>query len=73
MGPLCLREACVNCKVGNFYLQASEALLFKTYDSKRAPERPCGVFHTAFELPETPTEAPPRTSVEARTIALWDD
>lgn len=49
---------------------ANEALLFKVFDS--AEDVPRFVFHTAFDDPSTPEGAPPRRSVEVRTIALWD-
>uniref|UniRef100_A0A7S0L804 Methyltransferase n=1 Tax=Coccolithus braarudii TaxID=221442 RepID=A0A7S0L804_9EUKA len=49
---------------------ADEALLFKVFDS--APDETRFVFHSAFEDPSTPADAPPRRSVEVRTIALWD-
>ena len=29
------------------------------------------VFHTAFDDPSTPADAPPRVSIETRTIAFW--
>jgi len=47
-----------------------EALVFKVYDSRE--DGPRFVFHTAFNDPTTPADAPPRQSVEVRTIAMWD-
>ncbi|HEV3178251.1 MAG TPA: CmcJ/NvfI family oxidoreductase, partial [Stellaceae bacterium] len=55
-----------------FYLsrmQADEALLIKCYDSKtdgRARFAP----HTAFNDPTAPTGAPPRESIEVRTLVF---
>jgi len=48
-----------------------EALVFKVYD--KAEDGPRFVFHTAFDDPSCPTDAPPRVSVECRTIAFFDD
>ena len=47
-----------------------EALLFKVFDSEK--DVPRFVFHTAFDDPTAPVDAPPRKSIEVRTIALWD-
>jgi hypothetical protein len=47
-----------------------ECLLFKTYDKKE--DGPRFTFHTAFEDPLTPDDAPARQSIEARTIAFFD-
>jgi hypothetical protein len=51
-------------------MQLDEALLIKCYDShaSRAQFTP----HTAFESPLTPVNAPPRESIEFRTIAIFD-
>ncbi|QGZ95913.1 CmcJ/NvfI family oxidoreductase [Terricaulis silvestris] len=51
-------------------MQLNEALLIKCYDSdaSRAQFTP----HTAFESPLTPANAPPRESIEFRTIAFFD-
>ena len=53
-------------------MTAGEALIFKVFDSSQAPGVPRFVFHTAFDDPTTPADAPPRRSVELRTVALWD-
>lgn len=50
-------------------MEPGEALLFKTYDS--APDTACCVPHVAFDNPEAPADAPPRSSVELRAIAYW--
>jgi hypothetical protein len=51
-------------------MTADEALIFKVFDSSEAGVR--FVFHTAFDHPTTPADAPPRRSIELRTLALWD-
>ena len=53
-------------------MAAEEALLFKTFDSCEDGSTPRFVFHTAFDDPTTPDDAPPRRSIEVRTVALWD-
>ena len=67
-------------------LTRDEALLIKQWDSAgelarskgaagdgMASDRPCTFsFHSAFEDPETPTDAPERWSIEVRCIALYD-
>lgn len=47
-----------------------ECLVFKVYDKKA--DGPRFVFHTAFDDPMTPDEAPPRKSIEVRAIAFYD-
>jgi len=47
-----------------------EALVFKVYDKQE--DGPRFVFHTAFEDPSTPPDAPPRKSIEVRAIAFFD-
>jgi hypothetical protein len=50
-------------------MQTDEALLLKCYDSKtdgRARFAP----HTAFQHPTTPPDAPPRESIELRTLVF---
>mmetsp|Transcript_5730 Transcript_5730/g.11258 ORF Transcript_5730/g.11258 Transcript_5730/m.11258 type:complete len:604 (+) Transcript_5730:71-1882(+) len=47
-----------------------ECLVFKVYDKKQ--DGPRFVFHTAFEDPMTPADAPPRRSIEVRAIAFFD-
>jgi hypothetical protein len=51
-------------------LQLDEALLIKCYDSRRDVAR--FTPHTAFDNPLTPLSAPPRESIEFRTIAFFD-
>eukprot|EP00928_Gymnodinium_smaydae_P061257 TRINITY_DN4538_c0_g1_i1.p1 TRINITY_DN4538_c0_g1~~TRINITY_DN4538_c0_g1_i1.p1 ORF type:complete len:331 (+),score=77.93 TRINITY_DN4538_c0_g1_i1:57-1049(+) len=48
-----------------------EALVFKVYD--KAEDGPRFVFHTAFDDPRCPADAPARISIECRTIAFFDD
>lgn len=47
-----------------------ECLLFKVYDKKEEGAR--FVFHTAIDDPLEPPNAPPRKSIEVRTIAFFD-
>lgn len=51
-------------------LQPDEALLIKCWDSDEGVARFAP--HTAFEDPTTPPGAPPRESIEFRTIAFFD-
>jgi hypothetical protein len=51
-------------------LQLDEALLIKCYDSRTDVAR--FTPHTAFDNPFTPLSAPPRESIEFRTIAFFD-
>jgi len=67
-------------------LTGDEALLIKQWDSAGelarsnganpdavSPDAPCTFsFHTAFEDPTTPPDAPERWSIEVRCIALYD-
>lgn len=48
-----------------------EAIVFKCYNSRRDTAR--FVAHTAFDDPTTPANAPPRESIEMRTIAFFDE
>lgn len=50
-------------------LRAEEALLIKCYDSA-ADGRARFVAHTAFTDPTTPADAPPRESIEVRTLVF---
>ena len=51
-------------------MQASTALLLKTYDS--ATDGRCRFMgHSAFEDPTTPPDAPKRESIEVRTMAFF--
>merc|ERR1712216_98165 len=52
-------------------MEQEECLVFKVYDKKE--DGPRFVFHTAFEDPRTPGDAPPRMSIECRTIAFFDN
>jgi hypothetical protein len=55
-----------------FYLPAmrkDETVLIKVYDSERDVAR--FVAHTAFTDPTTPEDAPPRESIEIRTVAFF--
>jgi hypothetical protein len=52
-------------------MRRDEALVFKVYDSQddgRARFTP----HTSFDDPTTPPGAPPRESIEVRTLAIFD-
>merc|ERR1719263_106705 len=54
------------------YMQKDELLIFKQYDSDaKVPARYC--FHTAFNDPNMPENAPARQSIEVRAIALFND
>lgn len=52
-------------------LQTNEALLLKIYDSKTDGTARLTA-HTAFADPNTPADAPPRRSIEVRTLVFWD-
>lgn len=47
-----------------------ECIVFKVYDKKE--DGPRFVFHSAFEDPTSPPDAPPRKSIEVRAIAFFD-
>ena len=49
-------------------MRPDEMLAFKLYDSD--PARPQWTGHTAFNDPETPADAPPRMSMEVRTVSF---
>jgi hypothetical protein len=51
-------------------MQLDEALLIKCYDSRAGVAQ--FTPHTAFDSPLTPANAPPRESIEFRTIAFFD-
>ncbi|MES2625963.1 MAG: CmcJ/NvfI family oxidoreductase [Pseudomonadota bacterium] len=53
------------------HMRPDEVLAFKLYDSDSSQPQWTG--HTAFELPNTPADAPPRESIEIRTIAFIDE
>lgn len=52
-------------------MQPEEIWAFKLYDSDES--RPQWTAHTAIEVPNTPEDAPPRQSMEIRTISFIDD
>lgn len=52
-------------------MQKSECLVFKVYE--KLEDGPRFVFHTAFEDPRCPEDAPPRISIEARAIAFFPE
>ena len=45
--------------------------MFKVYEKTK--EGPRFTFHTAFDDPTTPKDAPDRESIEIRTIACFDE
>ena len=47
-----------------------ECLIFKVFDKKE--DGPRFVFHTAFDDPSSPASAPPRRSIEVRSVAFFD-
>lgn len=49
----------------------TEALVFKVYDSEK-DGRSRFTPHTAFQDPATPTDAPPRQSIEVRAFAFFE-
>jgi len=51
-------------------MEASDALLLKTYDSE-TDGRARFMGHSAFEDPGTPPDAPKRESIEVRTMAFF--
>jgi hypothetical protein len=51
-------------------MRPDEMLAFKLYDSDAAQPQWTG--HTAFADPESPPDAPPRQSMEVRTVAFID-
>ncbi|MBS7813726.1 CmcJ/NvfI family oxidoreductase [Roseococcus pinisoli] len=53
------------------YQLPNEALLIKCYDSA-TDGRARLSFHGAFDDPSSPPDAPPRESIEARTLVFWD-
>jgi hypothetical protein len=46
-------------------------LVFKVFDV--SPDGPRFIFHTAFDDPSTSPASPPRTSIEARAIAFFEE
>ena len=53
-------------------MQPDEAIVFKCYDSKKDGRARFSA-HSAFDHPETPADAPPRESIEIRTLAFFDE
>jgi hypothetical protein len=51
-------------------MQRDEAVVFKTFDSIR-DGRARWTAHTAFDQPSSPPDAPPRESIEMRTLAFF--
>lgn len=51
-------------------MERHEALVFKTYDSEK-DGRARWTAHAAFDDPTSPPEAPPRESIEIRTLAFF--
>ena len=51
-------------------MRRDEALVFKVYDSER-DGRARFTPHTSFDDPTSPADAPPRQSIEARTLAFF--
>lgn len=49
-------------------MEKDECLIFKTWESRK--DRPRYCFHTAFEDLDQPAGAPPRSSIEVRTVAI---
>jgi hypothetical protein len=52
------------------HMQRNEAVVFKTFDSSR-DGRARWTAHTAFDDPTSPADAPPRESIEMRTLAFF--
>jgi hypothetical protein len=51
-------------------MQRHEAVVFKTFDSIK-DGRARWTAHTAFDDPTSPPDAPPRESIEMRTLAFY--
>ena len=52
------------------HMQRNEAVVFKTFDSSK-DGRARWTAHTAFDDPTSPPDAPPRESIEMRTLAFF--
>ena len=52
------------------HMERNEALVFKTYDSEK-DGRARWTAHAAFDDPASPPDAPPRESIEVRTLAFF--
>ena len=51
-------------------MRPHEVLLFKTFDSIDSGVNPCSI-HSAIRLPDAPTDAIPRESIEARALVFY--
>jgi len=49
-------------------IEKDECIIFMTWGSRE--DRPRYCFHTAFDFHEQPADAPPRCSIEVRTVAI---
>lgn len=52
-------------------MEKEECILFYVYDKNE--ENPGEVFHTAFDDPKTPANAPDRESIECRAILCFEE
>ncbi len=52
-------------------MMPSEALIFRGYDSSETVSHPFTP-HTAFDVPNSPADAPPRKSIELRAMAFFN-
>lgn len=53
-------------------MRPPEVLLFKTFDSNNVGAQPCSI-HSAIRLPDAPTNARPRESIESRVFVFYPD
>ncbi len=51
-------------------MRREEAIVFKVFDSMKDGRARWGA-HTAFDDPTSPPNAPPRESIEIRTLAFF--
>jgi hypothetical protein len=51
-------------------MQRNEAIVFKTFESEK-DGRARWTAHCAFDDPTSPPDAPPRESIEMRTLAFF--
>lgn len=52
------------------HMERHEAVVFKTFESEK-DGRARWTLHSAFDDPDTPSDAPPRESIEMRTLAFF--
>ena len=52
------------------HMERHEAVVFKTFESE-TDGRARWTLHSAFDHPDTPSDAPPRESIEMRTLAFF--